>query len=128
MNEQFIIYLWSISENVQLFLFLTGVFGTIFGTIGAAIICCESVSKWRFTSILVPIICVFMLLFSNLIPSKNDIALIWAYPYIKQGAIQVVSNEQVKKLPDNVLKVANTYLEKTLKDLDKENIVENGEK
>ena len=50
------------------------------------------------------------------IPSKQDLALIFAYPYLKTGVQNVAQSKTVSKLQT----VANKYLDKIIADLDKE--------
>lgn len=58
-------------------------------------------------------ICLTAFLLSAIIPSKQDLALIFLYPKIKQGTINAVQSDTTKKM----VEVLNGYLDKQLKDL-----------
>ena len=51
------------------------------------------------------------------IPSKQDLALIFAYPYMKAGVEQAAQSETVKKLTT----ISTKYLDKVIADLEKTN-------
>jgi len=132
MSEQFAIYLWSISESIReviitlniisIILFaLAGIFYLVFKG--------EEFSNRRFGEddkdylyaknvsliiqskfYLIVVVVVFSGLLTALIPSKQDIAIIWAYPYIKAG----VTSEKVQAIPNKVLDLANGYLDKEI--------------
>jgi len=117
MNEQLIIYLWSISENASIAFGVSSIvlgIGSICLTIGAF---SNEISKWWLCTWIVAFFFLFMTIF---IPSKQDLALIWAYPYLKNGVSQVAQNKELNKLPDNIMSLTNTYLEKQIKEI-KEN-------
>ena len=128
MNEQLAIYLWSISDNVRGWCtFFTGVSTLIF--IVATLITCsfhdgyhtsdelkEFWSGLKNVSIFTGKMLIISGAISLMLPSKQDLALIFAYPYIKSGVTQVVASPQAKKLND----IGSLYLDKVAKDLQEE--------
>ena len=114
--EQFLIYLWSISEGVRFILFMIGLAAIVI--ISFVMICfiMDEYVKWdeiksyvfKGTTIALTsfILCVA-------IPSKQDLALIFLYPSIKQGTLNVVQSDTTKKM----VEVLNGYLDKQLKEL-----------
>ena len=120
--EQFYIYLWSISENVK-WIFDSIVFLSFIGIICSPLVCAmfsdlddspaDILKKSKRSVITFIIVGSISFLIGNLIPSKQDLALIWTYPYIKQGTEKVINSATSKKLLD----VTNAYLDKQLKDL-----------
>jgi hypothetical protein len=120
-NEQIWIYLWSISENISTALQVIGVLGSIFGLFGAIAITTmvldKECSKWFLLLWISYLIFPTIFFISLLIPSKNDIALIWAAPYLKAGAEKVVTNEKLNKIPDNIMELTNIYLEEQIKEI-----------
>ena len=114
--EQFYIYLWSISENVAISL------GNI------------SISLLIITPFLFPLLYEFsdmtskevlpvvkrtaisgliLLFIAILIPSKQDLALLFMYPYIKQGTETVIKSETLNKMKT----MTNLYLDEQIKNL-----------
>lgn len=127
-NEQIWIYLWSISENISIALGVIGILGSVFGLVVTITITTmvldKEYSKWFLSLWILYLIFPTIFFISLLIPSKNDIALIWAAPYLKAGAEKVVANEKLNKIPDNIMDLTNAYLEKQLKEI-KESTNEN---
>lgn len=115
MNEQFLIYLWSISENIRN-LFIGGstvlFFSAFIVFLGEKLE--EDKDFWvdilrkLFVS---GVICMFLAI---LIPNKNDLALVFTYPYIKQGTEKAVQSETAKKLHI----ISTKYLDSIIKDLE----------
>lgn len=113
--EQFLIYLWSISEGISFLLFLVTLFSSfvaIFLLLAIAIdnYQWDEVKSYVYGSGVMAII--FAVLCAA-IPSKQDLALIFLYPSIKQGTINVVQSDTTKKM----VEVLNGYLDKQLKEL-----------
>lgn len=104
MSEQFLVYLWSISEGVSIAFCLIGIFG---GVISLVVLFASDEKLLPFIS---TCLCVVSLFLAALIPSKKDIALIWAYPHIKAG----ITNEKVQAMPNKILDLANGYLDKEI--------------
>lgn len=123
--EQFAIYLWSIVDQVK-FVFAPivgmGLFAGIFTMFVATTFKLNDVSKTdigaeKYFSIgkKISISFCILLVLGSLIPSKQDIALIFAYPYIKSGVQNVTQSKQMQKLNQ----VSILYLDKVIKDLQK---------
>lgn len=118
--EQWAIYWWSIAENVQTFLIITGVMLVIMGPfIGGLMWSDERTEKAGkatvVSSIITGMLSVIIALF---IPSKQDLALIFAYPYMKAGVEQAAQSETVKKLTT----ISTKYLDRVIADLEKTNV------
>lgn len=113
--EQFLIYLWSITENFSEYLFNIGMVTIFAGSLICVLISiCEEKEYPPVRNILKCIITGLILVFLNtLIPSKQDLALIFLYPHIKSGAEIVVKSETSKKMLDLV----NIYLDTQLNEL-----------
>lgn len=118
--EQFYIYLWSISENVTMFLLLIGIFLLI--TSPFLFLFLSELGDMTYKEV-IPIFTktiisgLIILIFSILIPSKQDIALLFMYPYIKQGTETVIKSETLNKMKQ----ITNLYLDEQIKNLkDKE--------
>ena len=116
--EQWVIYWWSISTNLQ---------GGLVG-IGIAIIICGIIlfpamammedEDFPVTKVTTSVIIgAIMCSLAGLIPSKQDLALIFAYPYMKAGVEQAAQSETVKKLTT----ISTKYLDKVIADLEKTN-------
>lgn len=120
MNEQFMVYLWSISSGIKMFLYLTG---AITGLISFIVIICflgcsydeKKLKTKHWFLLLIPIILFFNIFISILIPSKQDLALIWAYPAIKSG----ITNKKVIQIPEKILDLTNKYLDEQIKNINK---------
>ncbi len=93
--------------------FLTGIFfiGTLI-LIGSGVLCgvtaenrdeeaCKVAGKWFKNTFITLAFCMFISIF---IPSEKQMLTL-------VGGYAVTNNEQIQKLPDNVLKAANAYLE-----------------
>ena len=63
------------------------------------------------------VIGMFSFILAIFIPSKQDLALIFAYPYMKAGVEQAAQSETVKKLTT----ISTKYLDKVIIDLEKVN-------
>lgn len=117
--EQFIIYIWSISENIECFFLTVGLLLLIFSPFIIPMLReCTDMEDGEIFSILkkvfaIGIICVFC---TTLIPAKKDLALLFMFPYIKQGTETVVKSETLNKLKT----MTNLYLDEQIKNL-KEN-------
>lgn len=116
MNEQLAIYLWSISENIKYFLLIGGGFCLILGPIIAGM-CSTDINLEDYAGsilkdgIIVGVLSIFLGLF---IPIKQDLALIFVYPYLKSGAEQAIQSETVKKITT----ISSKYLDKVIADLE----------
>lgn len=115
MNEQFLIYLWSISENIRNLLIGGGV-TLLFSAFIVFLSEQAEDDKDFWVDILRKlcvsgVICIFLAI---LVPNKNDLALVFTYPYIKQGAEKVVQSGSVKKL----CVISTKYLDHIIKDLE----------
>lgn len=114
--EQFAIYLWSIVENIQCLLCIAGIVMMLGGpliTISMAATMDEDFpAKGMAKCIITGIILLFL---TSLIPSKQDLALIFAYPYLKSGVQNIAQSETVSKLQT----VSSKYLDKIIAELDR---------
>lgn len=116
--EQFAIYLWSISTNLQSMCLINGLFGIFLGGFLWFLAQGDSdgesflpvLKNWFISG------CVCIVLFA-LIPDRQSLALIFAYPYIKSGVQNVTQSKQMQKLSQ----VSTLYLDKVIKDLQKTN-------
>lgn len=117
--EQWAIYWWSISEGIQTFLIITGIILVIMGPFVGALLCSDSDTAKVGGVTIVSSLVIGMLSFvlAVFIPSKQDIALIFAYPYMKAGVEQAAQSETVKKLTT----ISTKYLDKVIADLEKAN-------
>lgn len=114
--EQLLIYLWSVSENISSCLYLIAIICVVLiGLIYIAIVLDDdtTLSDVKHTLHRLKIIIFISVLLGVLIPSKQDLALIFLYPAIQQEAINVVQSDTTKK----ILEVLNGYLDKQLKEL-----------
>ena len=116
MSEQLAIYLWSISENLSCGLVGIGIAVIILGIVLFPAIAMMEDGDFPFGKVVASCVvgAIFMSL-SGLIPRKQDIALIFAYPYLKAGAEQAVQSEAVKKITT----ISNKYLDKVIMDLER---------
>lgn len=117
--EQWAIYWWSIAENVQTFLIITGVMLVIMGPFIGGMLCTDedTANAGKATIVSGLVIGMLSLMIAVLIPSKKDLALIFAYPYMKTGVAQAAQSETVKKLTT----ISTKYLDKVIADLEKTN-------
>lgn len=125
MNEQLAIYLWSISEGLCGYLVGLSLLGCIGGGITAFIgfttSGCRGVSEdmtkniYRYgkNAFIVGLLIGGMTI---LIPSKQDLALIFTYPTLKSGVTTAINSKQMQKLN----KASILYLDKVIKDLEKQ--------
>lgn len=117
--EQWAIYWWSIAESIQTYLIIGGfVAATIVPVVGA-VLCSESdtAKAGVITIISGLVVGILSLMLAVFIPSKQDLALIFAYPYMKAGVEQAAQSETVKKLTT----ISTKYLDKVIADLEKAN-------
>ena len=117
--EQWAIYWWSISEGIQTFLIITGIMLVIIGPFIGGMLCTEENTAKAGGATIISGLVIGMLSFiiAIFIPSKQDLALIFAYPYIKAGVEQAAQSETVKKLTT----ISTKYLDKVIADLEKTN-------
>jgi len=117
--EQWAIYWWSISESTREFLTISGVVILVMGPFIGSILWSESSTEkiGKVTVISGLVIGILNLILSVFIPSKQDLALIFAYPYMKAGVEQAAQSETVKKLTT----ISTKYLDKVIADLEKAN-------
>lgn len=117
--EQWAIYWWSIAENIKTFLIITGLLLALVGPFIGALLCSDSdtAKVGGATVISTLIIGVLNITLAVFIPSKQDIALMFAYPYMKAGVEQAAQSETVKKLTT----ISTKYLDKVIADLEKAN-------
>lgn len=113
--EQFLIYLWSISEGIRFLLFIV-VITSIVISIGICVGVAMDDYGWdevkSYVHKGIAVAAVFSIL-CIATPSKQDLALIFLYPSIKQGTLNVVQSDTTKKM----VEVLNGYLDKQLKEL-----------
>lgn len=109
--EQWAIYWWSVIENIQFFCVMVGVCTLFIGSFISSL--AESV-KGVAISITVGILFLLLVVF---IPAKNDLALIFVYPYLKGGVEQAIQSDTMKKLTT----ISTKYLDKVIADLEKAN-------
>lgn len=119
MAEQWAIYWWSISENIRLYLGISGaILLCVVPIIGIALASDRDTEEYGWPTIKVGIIAGLLhIILSLFIPSKQDLALIFAYPYMKAGVEQAAQSETVKKLTT----ISTKYLDKVIADLEKTN-------
>ena len=114
--EQFLIYLWSISEGIS-FLFLIIASLSFFVVIWLLLtIAFDGDLEWDDAKSYIYRSGIMAIIFAVLciaIPSKQDLALIFLYPSIKQGTLNVVQSDTTKKM----VEVLNGYLDKQLEEL-----------
>ena len=115
MNERLAIYLWSISSDIKDLFLVSGVITSVFGIIFTIPVILLSLKETKkcLLLLLIPLIGLFSLIVGSLIPNKQDLALIMTYPVIKQGI------KNISPQLDKVQKVADLYLEKQIKELQK---------
>ena len=119
LSEQWAIYWWSIAENVQTFLIITGITLVIMGLFIGGMLCTDENTEKAGKATLVSglVIGMLSLMIAIFIPAKQDLALIFAYPYMKAGVEQAAQSETVKKLTT----ISTKYLDKVIADLEKTN-------
>ncbi len=118
MTEQIAIYLWSISESIQISLSMAGTFLLIlspflfmFADLGLLDL---NSAKDAFPLVKKTVIASSVLIIlALLIPSKKDLALIFLYPHIKNGTETVIKSETMNKMR----KLTNLYLDEQIKNL-----------
>ena len=117
--EQWAIYWWSISENIQMYFSISGIiFLCIVPIIGMGLASCRDTEDYAWPTIKAGIIAgLIHIVLALFIPSKQDLALIFAYPYMKAGVEQAAQSETVKKLTT----ISTKYLDKVIADLEKTN-------
>lgn len=121
MNEQFLIYLWSVSENVRillgnigyLLLTLTGLSYFMMMPVSGCLDWDTIKINWLSINKKLLIVGIITTVLCSFIPSKQDLALIFTYPYIKKGVVNVAQSKQMQKLSE----VSNLHLDKVIKDL-----------
>lgn len=118
--EQWAIYWWSISEGIQTFLIITGVMLIIMGPFIGGMLCSDedTATAGVITIVSGLVIGMFSFILAVFIPSKQDLALIFAYPYMKAGVEQAAQSETVKKLTT----ISTKYLDKVIADLEKTDV------
>jgi hypothetical protein len=115
MNEQLAIYLWSISTNISYGLVGIGIAVIIFGFVLFPAIAMMEDGDFPTEKVISSTIVGFiMFALSGLVPSKQDLALIFAYPYLKSGAEQAIQSETMKKIAT----ISSKYLDKVIADLE----------
>ena len=117
--EQWAIYWWSISENIQTFLVIIGLLLVMMGPfIGGLMWSTSDTEKYgKATVVSSLVIGLFSFILALFIPSKQDLTLIFAYPYMKAGVEQAAQSETMKKLTT----ISNKYLDKVIADLEQTN-------
>lgn len=117
--EQWAIYWWSVLENIQTFLIITGLILALVGPFIGALLCSDSdTAKCGGATIISSLVLgVLGIMIAVFIPSKQDMALMFAYPYMKAGVEQAAQSETVKKLTT----ISTKYLDKVIADLEKTN-------
>ena len=119
MSEQWAIYWWSISENIKIYLGIAGAMCLfVLPLIGMALSSDTDTEEYAWPVIKTGIIAgIIQLMLCVFVPSKQDLALIFAYPYMKAGVEQAAQSETVKKLST----ISTKYLDKVIADLEKAN-------
>ena len=119
MSEQWAIYWWSISDNIQMYLGIAGAMCLfVLPLIGMALSADIDTEEYAWPVVKTGIITgIIQLTLCVCIPAKQDLALIFAYPYIKAGVEQAAQSETVKKLST----ISTKYLDKVIADLEKAN-------
>lgn len=117
--EQWAIYWWSIAENIQTFLCIVGTLTVVMGPFIGGFLCSDedTAKAGSITVVSGIVIGVLSFILAVFIPSKQDLALIFAYPYMKAGVEQAAQSETVKKLTT----ISTKYLDKVIADLEKTN-------
>ena len=117
--EQWAIYWWSVLENIQTFLVITGLILALVGPFIGALLCSDSdTAKYGGATIISSLVMGGLgIMLAVFIPSKQDMALMFAYPYMKAGVEQAAQSETVKKLTT----ISTKYLDKVIADLEKTN-------
>lgn len=116
--EQVAIYLWGISENMKVFLSMIGAITLLVSPVVLAFADTEHYEHDienvipLFKKILITGL--LLLTFSQLIPDKKDLALIFLYPHIKNGTETAIRSETMNKMRQLI----NLYLDKQIKDLE----------
>lgn len=119
--EQFLIYLWILLTNTKetISIFINILIGlTLFVLLFRAIafICAFTEEEKKTiikTSNIVLIITFISIIINILIPTKEQIALIFLYPTIKNTTIKTIQSKEFQKI-NNIL---NLYLDKQIKEL-----------
>ena len=99
--EQFLIYLWNISEGIRFLLFFVALLSSSVIIYLLLVSAFNSDFEWDKAKSYVykgaTLIAVFLIL-CTAIPSKQDLALIFLYPSTKQGTLNVVQSDTTKKM------------------------------
>lgn len=133
MNDYLLLYLWAISGGVKVALagfIAISVFAFVISGIYTCV-CLDDKGEARedgsfkigsiFTAMFM--LNIFVLTALNvLIPSKQDLALIWALPQVKGGIEQAILDKDVQDISKNVLDITKLKLKNIKEDLQKENV------
>lgn len=130
MNDYLLIYLWAISGGVKgalvgfmvISAFAFIVFGISTCTSADNHYACKDGSfKISLLCTVAAILNLFIFIVLNvLVPSKQDLALIWAIPQVKKEMEQAVSNKDVRDISKNILDITNLKLKNFKKELQAE--------
>lgn len=112
MNEQLLLYLWSISDSIRDVIFGLASVGLAISFIGCLGSYAEQHIKLGRKFITCGIICIMFLVLGSLMPKKNDLALIFLYPYAKSGTEQVLKSDTAKKMKE----VVDLYLDSKIQE------------
>lgn len=113
----FLFYVISILPNLGNFFVGIAAIGSFVLFISIMYHTLESKRMPKFFKFWLPCIVVFSMLSASMIPSYKQMAFI-------VGGTWVASSEEVQKLPDNVAKTVNSYLEQLNEDMDEEKSTE----
>jgi len=118
MTEQIAIYLWSISENIKISLSIAGTFLLLLSPF-LFMFADLNLLDYNSAKDALPLVkktviaSSVLIILALLIPSKNDLALIFLYPHIKNGTETVIKSETMNKMR----KLTNLYLDEQIKNL-----------
>lgn len=118
--EQFCIYLWAISENIRNFMLIVGLIPLIIAPFLFPLLYeCTDMDFEKIVPIFIKTLVsgIVLVLLAMLIPSKQDLALMFMFPYVKQGTETVIKSETMNKMKQ----MTNLYLDEQIRNLSKGN-------
>jgi small-conductance mechanosensitive channel len=124
--DYLLVYLWTRLDALQTLLGIVGGLGIITCIIIAIICCVESEcfyldddEKQKYKNFYkgavkyIPL-SLFIILLAALTPSKEDFAVIYVLPKLKNGVVSVATSKQVQTIPDKLLQLANKKLDEMI--------------
>lgn len=114
--EQFCIYLWAISENIRNFTLTVGLLASIIAPLLFPILYeCSDMDMKDIVPIFAKTLAsgLVLILLTLLIPSKQGLALMFMFPYVKQGTETVIKSETMNKMKQ----MTNLYLDEQIRNL-----------